>query len=63
MARGRYRVIVKQYQQFFVDDLSTIESEYANGEFDILDHEIESVLDEKDNTFISVDNLPEQEEE
>ena len=63
MSRGRYRVIVKQWQQFFVDDLTTIEWEYANGEFDILDHEIESVCDEKDNTFISVDNLPEQEEE
>ena len=63
MSRGRYRVIIKQYQQFFVDDLTQIEREYANGEFDILDHAVESVYDEQDDTFITVDDLPEQEEE
>ena len=63
MSRGRYRVIIKQYQQFFVDDLTQIEREYANGEFDILNHKVESVYDKQDNTFITVDDLPEQEEE
>ena len=61
MSRGRYRVIIKQYQQFFVDDLSQIESEYLEADFDILDHEIESVHDEQDNVFIQVEYLPEQE--
>jgi uncharacterized protein YjiK len=58
----RYHVIIKQYQQFFVDDLSQIEYEYANSDFDILDHEVESVLDITTNTFIKVEDLPEQDE-
>ena len=63
MSRGRYRVIIKQYQQFFVDDLSEIESEYREADFDILDHEIESVHDDQDNVFIQVKDLPDQDEE
>ena len=60
---GRYRVIIKQWQQFAVDDLTQIEYQYANSDFDILDHEVESVYDDETGKFIDLKDLPEQEEE
>jgi len=60
---SRYQVVIKQWQGFAVDDLSQIEHEYANGDFDIYDHEVESVYDTQTNTFITIEDLPEQEEE
>lgn len=59
---SRYRVVIKQYQEFFVDDLTQVEHEYANSDFNILDHEIETVLDTETNTFVAVEDLPEQED-
>ena len=61
--KGKYTVIIKQWQQFEVDDLTQIEHEYANSDFHILDHEIESVYDDETGKFIDLKDLPEQEEE